>query len=241
MFSQNGVSFPLDKDVMSGKDQGMEILRSYVLFTTTNKGANSNNDFSKQAKWQKEHLEKLGKTVIMIETNDVAEFMNAWNNLGIISGENVGTDTVVIYSHGNERAILFENESKTNAFTVNGKNASGTHSTGNINDLQPKEIREVYLFTCNGGNVLTYKDERTKENTASVLSKKVINGSVYAYDGNVSFGNPIAGMAVWENRGAGEPRLANNQSGFNEIARDCKLGDAKPLGQVEYQNGEYKP
>jgi len=44
---------------------------------------------------------------------------------------------------------------------------------------------------------------------------KVINGSVYAYDGNVSFGNHIAGMGVWENRGAGEPRIANNQSGFN--------------------------
>jgi len=239
LFSRNGISFAIDKVAVSGKDKGIEILRSYIFFTTTNKGKENNNDFSKQAAWQKENLEKLGKTVIMVEMNSVEEFIKAWNNLGIIEGKNVGTDMVIIYSHGNERAIMFENGTNTNAITVNGMDRYENNKTGNINDLEPKYIKEFHLFTCNGGNLIFYT--KNKENTASVLSKKVINGSVYAYDGNVSFGNSKGGMSVWENRGEGEPRLANNQSGFYEIANKFEIDDAKPLGQVEYKNGEYKP
>ena len=108
---------------------------------------------------------------------------------------------------------------------------------GNINDLQEKEIKELNLLSCNAGNLLTYYNE--EENLASVLSKKVINGNTYAYDGNVSFGKSpwdIFGKDIGKSSG-----LATNQHGFNEIAKKYNVSGRKPLGKITYYNGEYKP
>ena len=207
-------------------------LERYVFYTST-KG----NDFSSQAQWQKEYLERSGETVIMFEVNNVDEFSRGWNGMGTVNGRTVDINKVVIYVHGNERAMMFENGSSTNAMTINGKNRDGTKDTGNINDLQAKEINSVSLLSCNGGNVLTYYNEG--ENLASVFSKKIINGNLYAYDGNVSFGRPV--WAVWQPDIGKSSRLATNQSGFNDIADHYGAKDRTPLGKVTYYNGEYKP
>ena len=76
-----------------------------------------------------------------------------------------------------------------------------------------------------------------KTNTASVLSKKVIDGHVNAFDGNVSFGNPNRGLFGGNIR-KGQPRLAQAQNGFYEIAMVNKQPEAKPKGQVKYKKGE---
>ena len=207
-------------------------LESYVFYTTT-----SGNDFTSQAKWQKSFLEHSGEKVIMVAINNVKEFTQAWNNIGIVEDKSVEVNNVVIYAHGNERAIMFENGSSTNAMTVNGRNRDGTKETGDINDLQAKSIKKVSLLSCNGGNVLTYYNKG--ENIASVLSKKVVNGNVYAYDGNVSFGRPV--WAFWQEDIGKSSRLATNQDGFHEIAKSYKAKNREPLGKVVYYNGIYKP
>ena len=71
----------------------------------------------------------------------------------------------------------------------------------------------------------------------SILSKNVIDGHVNAFDGNVSFGNPNGGL-LGGNIRKGEPRLAQAQNGFYEIAMVNKQPEAKPKGQVKYKNGE---
>ena len=206
-------------------------LESYVFYTT---GKNSN--FSSQAQWQKDRLENMGEKVIMIPVTDVKTFEDGWNGMGMVDGKSVDINYVMIYTHGNHRSMIFESGSSTRAMSINGKNSS-CGKIGNVNDLQEKEIKELNLLSCNAGNLLTYYNE--KENLASVLSKKVINGNTYAYDGNVSFGKP-----QWDSWGQDigkSSRLATNQHGFNEIAQKYKVSGRKPLGKITYYNGEYKP
>ncbi len=76
-----------------------------------------------------------------------------------------------------------------------------------------------------------------KTNTASILSKKVIGGHVNAFDGNVSFGNPCGGF-LYRHIRKGQPRLAQAQNGFYEIADLYKQPEAQPKGLVKYKNGE---
>ena len=206
-------------------------LESYVFYTT---GKNSN--FSSQAQWQKDRLENMGEKVIMIPVTDVKTFEDGWNGMGMVDGKSVDINYVMIYTHGNHRSMIFESGSSTRAMSINGKNSSGG-KIGNVNDLQEKEIKELNLLSCNAGNLLTYYNE--KENLASVLSKKVINGNTYAYDGNVSFGKPQ--WDIWGQDIGKSSRLATNQHGFNEIAQKYKVSGRKPLGKITYYNGEYKP
>ena len=70
-----------------------------------------------------------------------------------------------------------------------------------------------------------------------MLSKNVIDGHVNEFDGNVSFGNPNRGLFGGNIR-KGQPRLAQAQNGFYEIAMVNKQPEAKPKGQVKYKNGE---
>lgn len=152
-------------------------------------------------------------------------------------------DTLTIYSHGSNRSIIIQGgEEKNDAISVNGKDLYSTRSIRNLNELKAKKINEVNLWICNGGNILTYenktRDGELKTNTASVLSKKVIDGHVNAFDGNVSFGNPNRGLFGGNIR-KGEPRLAQNQNGFYEIANGIfHQPNAKPQGKVNYKNGE---
>lgn len=206
-------------------------MESYVFYT---KGEDS--DFSSQAVWQKERLEQMGEKVIMIPITSVESFEKGWNSMGTIHGRDVDINYVVIYTHGKQNAMIFESGSTSNAVSINGRNSNG-EQIGDINDLQEKEIKALHLLSCNAGNLLTYYDEG--ENLASAMSKKVINGNTYAYDGNVSFGKSpwdIFGKDIGK-----ASRLATNQEGFEKIAKNKNAPGREPLGKITYYNGEYKP
>ena len=206
-------------------------LESYIFYTT-----GKNSDFSSQAYWQMERLKNMGERVIMLPISDVKSFENGWKGMGNVDGKLVDINYVMIYTHGNQRSMIFESGSSTNAMSVNGKNSSGG-KIGNINFLQEKKIKELNLLSCNAGNLLTYYNEG--ENLASVLSKRVVNGNTYAYDGNVSFGKSqwdIFGKDIGKSS-----RLATNQHGFDEIAKKYNALGRKPIGKITYFNGEYKP
>ena len=206
-------------------------LESYVFYTT-----GKNSVFLSQAQWQKDRLEKMGEKVIMIPVTDVKTFEEGWNGMGVVDGKSVDINYVMIYTHGNQRSMIFESGSSTKAMSIDGKNSSGG-KIGNINDLQRKKIKELNLLSCNAGNLLTYWNEG--ENLASALSKKVMGGNTYAYDGNVSFGK--AQWDIWGKDIGKSSRLATNQHGFNEIAKKYNAVGRRPLGKITYNNGEYKP
>ncbi|MDO4504500.1 MAG: DUF1906 domain-containing protein, partial [Clostridia bacterium] len=247
-FSQNGVSFPLDNDaVRKGEVLGVDEIKKidYIFYTEREGG-----DYSTQAKSEKEYLESLGKYVILVKIDNADEFIREWGKLGIIKEVDVGTDTLTIYSHGSNRSIIIQGgEEKNDAISVNGKDLYSTRSIRNLNELKSKKINEVNLWICNGGNILYYEnkneDKISKINTASVLSKKVIGGHVNAFDGNVSFGNPpiINGsdgnpiLRLPHGLRDGEPRLAQAQNGFYEIAKKNNQPNVKPNGQVKYKDG----
>ena len=215
---------------------GVKLIRDYIFYTAREGG-----DFSTQANAEKEYLESLGKHVIMVKIDNADEFIKEWENLGIIDGKEVGVDTLTIYSHGSNRSIIIqEGYARNDALSVNGKN-SDKNDIRNLNELKAKKINEVNLWICNGGNILTYenktRDGELKTNTASVLSKKVIDGHINAFDGNVSFGNPNGGL-LGGNIRKGEPRLAQNQNGFREIANYYEQPNVNPTGQVKYKDGE---
>jgi hypothetical protein len=204
---------------------------SYIFYTTA-KGS----DFTEQAKWQNNRLEGMGERVIMVPVSSVVDFVNGWNGMGKVNGEPVDINTIAIYSHGNQRCLILESGSSTNAISINGENSAG-EEIRNINTLESKEIRELNLLSCNGGHLLTYYQEG--ENLGSVLSQKVVNGNVYAYDGNVSFGKPI-----WDICGEDigrSSRLSTNQQGFNKINKRYNVNNREPRGKITYYNGEYKP
>jgi hypothetical protein len=205
-----------------------------VLYTS-----GSGSDFSAQAEWQFNRLVKFEGSkskVHKFKINSVATFKNSWNGMGTVAGKKVKINTVVIYCHGNYRAIILQNGSSTNALSINGKNSAGK-TIGDIRDLKRKKIIDVQLLTCNGGNLIIYFKQ--KKNLASVLSKKVQDGVVHAYDGNVSFGKPF-----WDIFGKDigySSRLATNQNDFNEILRKYEIQDREPMGKVVYYNGVYYP
>ncbi len=207
------------------------------IFYTTGEGS----DFSRQAQWQKKQLEKNGEEVIMKEVNSSKEFVNAWNSIGKVNGKDVSVNSVYIYSHGHDRGIIFENGSSTNAISIDGKNKAGGTVDGHINDLSLKKMNGLYLMTCNGGHLISYT--ANGQNLASVISKKVSGGTVYAYDGNISFGTEIIPDKYRKSFAA---RLSYKQDSFYKIADDIRGYEAKggwlrPKGLVKYSNGARGP
>ena len=216
-------------------------LADVIIYTTgVKKGDES--DWTKQAVWMKNELENNDREVIMLSVSDRNSFESAWNSLGIDeNGNEYSIDNVYIYSHGTERALILQDGSSTEALSINGLNLGG-EKIGNINNLQVKEMKTLYLYSCNSGNLDQYldgtEDNRGSGNVASVFSTKVANGVVKAYDGNVGFGIKILG-----NLGIGgyRPRLSNDQSKFDEITKHYKHYHREPRGVLTYYNGEYKP
>ena len=206
--------------------------------------------FEGQAVYQKNELEKLGKTVRLIPIegdNCRKDFENAWNNLGYDPEGNYDVDDVYIFAHGNERTLILKHETQTEAFSIDGENRNG-EEIGNIHDLKEKDVDNLYLYTCNAGNInqLFYGEQikNGKGNVASAFSE-IISGKVFAYDGNVSFGTSgIIGIIMTEITGNFPHRLSNNQDGFNEVIEKLEKEGIKsvnnsPLGQIMYKDGKF--
>lgn len=123
----------------------------------------------------------------MIEVTSPDVFITEWNNMGIVDGKEVEIDYVRIYTHGTDQALIFENGSPTNAINVTGVNSQG-NKIGKISDLKEKTInKDLSILACNAGHIGSYKFY-AQGNVASNFSK-IVKGTVYAYDGNVSFGS----------------------------------------------------
>lgn len=200
---------------------------SYVLYTT-----NKKSDFSDQANYMKKKLESGGEIVHSVVVNNVEDFTTAWNSMGIFEGKKVDINNVVIYSHMNARTILLEDGTETNAFTIDGKNKAG-EAVGDLRSLYPKHIKELYLYGCNAGHL----DAFNTGNLASfMVEKKVLDGVVYAYDGNVSFGNPFLRGVT----GNLEDKLSSpwTQKGFHETSNYYSNRKRVPLGKLKYFVGE---
>ena len=197
---------------------------SYIFYTT-----NLDSDFSKQANWQAEQLKENEENVILINTNNVEGFTNAWNGMGTINGEKVNINKVIIYSHGNERSIIFEDGSSTNAISVDGKNRGGDN-IGNITDLQQKTINTLILNSCDAGNIVAA--ESRWGNVAQVFKRNNEIGKVIAWDGSISFGNPFTSWIT----GDYTSRLSRDQSSFYVINAIYGVTDKsiKPIGQTKF-------
>ena len=202
-------------------------LMSYIFYTTS-----EGSDFTSQAIWQKERLEKMGEEVIMTEISNSSDFAWGWNNMGNGLGDSdTEINYVMIYAHGSNKALIFENGSSTNAISIDGKNAKGD-SIRSISDLRYKNVKELNLLSCNGGHVGVY--DKYGLNLGSVFSTK-ISGVVAAYDGNVSFGK-----SVWDIFGTDigkSSRLATNQDSFWKLNEKTNRR-TQPIGKVYFRNGK---
>lgn len=178
----------------------------------------------------------------MRPVNTRKEFETVWNGMGIVDGQTVSIDSVTIISHGNERSIILEDGSSYEALSIDGKNSKG-QNIGNINDLQDKDIGELYLYSCNAGHL----DQFSKGgcNVASVFSNKIKGegdkGIVYAYDGNVGFGPSY--ISKFTDKFGYEPRLSNKQSSFHSITKkyNNSISHKNPIGIVLYNKGKRLP
>ncbi|MDP4183287.1 MAG: RHS repeat-associated core domain-containing protein, partial [Bacillota bacterium] len=203
------------------KTEGPKV--SYIFYTSS-KGS----DFSKQAMYRKAQLEKSGKKVIMVETNNVQAFENGWNGMGTVDGKKVSIEEVDIFSHGSERALILEDGSSTNALSIDGKNSKGD-SIGDISKLNKQNIDKLYINSCNSGHLGVASTGA--DNLASTFKKTGTIKEVYAWDGSVGFG-PGGVQSLWSDNYA--PRLSNKQESFYQINKKYGIEGTKPTGQVKY-------
>ena len=195
-------------------------------------------DFKRQANWQIKKLRRHGIDVVAVPINEEAqdrsseeiekemhlanEFKEQWNDMPD------QVDTVYIFSHGTEKMLQFQNGSGYNALTLSGLNKADEFTAGSLHDLEKKDISELYIQACNGGHIDALFDRSIgNENVASVLSNKIGDGIVYAWDGSVSF---------YLN---GAPKISNKQGHFyDDLITNQGYPLREPLGQLMYQNGK---
>jgi hypothetical protein len=238
----------------------------YYLIYSTGSGA----DFTKQATYRKQQLMKCGiseSDITMysittvntyVDSNGVKHlgFIDAWNGMGKDAmGNKISIDDVYIFSHGNGYSLWFDDDAPFEAISVNGKNLDGGN-IGDLRNLDSQDIRNLYIMTCNSGNLDIYNGTvksgsytiqtfqqkyGVTDNVASLMSKKTNYGMVYGVDGELSYGSTFS--AIW-NRvpliGSElnyEPRIGN---GNDATSNYFKLSGKRPAqGTVMYFNGQY--
>lgn len=107
--------------------------------------------------------------VHMIPLTNAADFEKKWNAMGNENGEIVSVDTVIIESHGDPYGI-----SGNKNFSMN---------TGDIRNLQNKDMDNLILEGCNVGHL-----DHVNENVASEFARKTNGAPVLAADGTVYYG-----------------------------------------------------
>ncbi|HWR31685.1 MAG TPA: hypothetical protein VN631_17850 [Negativicutes bacterium] len=189
------------------------------VFYTDNPGA----EFSEQAKYQKQILEKQGYKVKLICTNSATAFSNAWNNMDPKTG------AAVIISHSNGMSLLFQEGTKTNAIGATGRTINDKASLMKISDLKGPELGLVYILACNAGHQELLKYVGT--NVADAFRDLPNVDKVYAYDGSVGFGIPIISSDL-------APRLALDQNGYYAVFDNFDIPNehGNPSGQILYDD-----
>ena len=123
------------------------------------------------------HQDNKIYAVVEIETNNVNDFISAWDSIGIYKEENDGVyeeEDCCIYAvmmnmHGTETEI-------SNGV---GKGYSLRMTLDDINDLERKPVQRLILLQCSAGNI-----DYVGENVASSFARKV-SGKVLAGDKEV--------------------------------------------------------
>lgn len=106
--------------------------------------------------------------VHLIPINSNQDLRNGWNAMGTENGQQVDIDTVVINSHANPRVLGYEG-------------SKDYFTTGDISQLDNKNMDNLVLYGCNAGHA-DYSDD----NVAASFSRKVNGAPVMASDGTVS-------------------------------------------------------
>ena len=212
-------------------------------------------DFEREANWQIKKLKEQGLNVTSYNLTDADSvekieagkqrgqyFMEKWN--GMDDSEQI--NSVYIFSHGSERMLLFEEDSRYDALTINGKNSRNEEVAGKLDDLNRKNISNLYIQACNTGVVALV--EVGNKNAATILSTKTAdNGVTYAWDGSVSFGpsKSVQHIYDWLNKEYDlDARSSWKQGHYEDLIHQINRDyDTEfrfvPLGQVEYVGGEY--
>jgi len=190
-------------------------------------------DFPNQATWKENQFFGGDANVQVTLINNVDEFISEWNRMAasddIVNG-------IYIFTHGGPHAIWFGCD---NALSVDGynrdRNRSDLHVASEV--LNTLTIDgDVRLMSCNTGHLDMYRNGTAGTNFAAILSSLVEGGSVWGFDGAMSFGGNFGAANITGNF---EPRLSTTWSqGTFRTFRD-RYGDESrnPLGWLQFTNG----
>jgi len=191
-------------------------------------------DFPNQAEWYANQRREHGDTVNVTQVTCIQYFVDAWNRIASYD-EITGLS---IFVHGNERSIFFDRG--YNAISVNGLNRAG-YPIRSISELDTLNFNgSVNLFSCNTGHLDVYfRGLYNGHNFASLLSTIVNGGSVRAFDGGMSFGDPFIANLT----GNFEPRISSwwSQDSFFSLRNQFSHAtnpQRNPRGWVQFVNGE---
>lgn len=124
------------------------------------------------------HQDNKIYAVVEIETNNVNDFISAWDSIGIYKEENDGVyeeEDCCIYA-----VIMNMHGTETEISNGVGKGYSLRMTLDDINDLERKPVQRLILLQCRAGNI-----DYAGENVASSFAKKV-SGKVLAGDKEVN-------------------------------------------------------
>ena len=123
------------------------------------------------------HQDNKIYAVVEIETNNVNDFISAWDSIGIYKEENDGVyeeEDCCIYA-----VIMNMHGTETEISNGVGKGYSLRMTLDDINDLERKPVQRLILLQCSAGNI-----DYVGENVASSFARKV-SGKVLAGDKEV--------------------------------------------------------
>ncbi len=230
MIDPTGHAYMSPNDVTTLIDPPKKQTYNYIFYST-----GKNADFSGQALYQGKQFVDGGKKVIMRKIDSRLEFKDAWDGMGSVGGIRVNIGTVKILTHSNGKAIMFQDGTSTEAYSVTGRN-SNNQEIGDINKLLKKNIQCLDLLSCNSGHL---DMANSKEgNVAQAFARHGTIGVVYGYDGSVGVGHEGIG-SVWSwITGDYFSRQSNEQGSFhNMVAKNGGVVGREPVGRVEYYSG----
>ena len=119
------------------------------------------------------HQDNKIYAVVEIETNNVNDFISAWDSIGIYKEENDGVyeeEDCCIYA-----VIMNMHGTETEISNGVGRGYSLRMTLDDINDLERKPVQRLILLQCSAGNI-DYAGENVASSFARNVSGKVLAG-----------------------------------------------------------------
>ena len=191
LLSHNAYSYAYNNPVSLQDDDGLE--PADVLYIFYHK-----EDFAKQAEFAAAVMEETyNGNVGLVPITCRSEFIDAWKQYATSNAD------ITIIAHGSPYRIYFGGGAEENVRISDIEELAEDESTkGKINTLK--------IFACNCGHL------DVENNIATVIANKHSVKTLYAMDGNVSYGTPVLGRFKI---GGYYPRLSVVQEGFKKYAR----------------------